>query len=223
MCFSASASFTSGVVLTVIGIASLKKIQHPSTQLFASIPLLFGVQQIAEGILWITIPHPDYRNMQNVFTYLFLFFAQILWPFWVPLSILIHEKNDKNKKILKVFLAAGIMVSVYLSCCLLSFNVEAKIEGRHIKYIQDYPSIFRGYGTILYAVATVAPAFFSSIKKIWIFGVAIVISYVVSAIFYEHYVLSVWCFFLAIISLSIYLIIRDIRVSEKRKINIGAS
>jgi hypothetical protein len=212
MCFSAGASFTSGVVLTVIGIACLKKSQHPSQQLFASIPLFFGIQQFTEGILWITIPDPDHLIAEKIFTYLFLIFAQILWPFWIPLSVLMLEKNERRKKIHKALLAAGIMVSIYMAYCLLSYNVKAKIEGHHIRYVQDYPSIFRGYGTVLYVLATIAPAFFSTIRRIWIFGTAIVISYGVSAIFYEHYVLSVWCFFLAIISMSIYLIMRDIIV-----------
>ena len=55
MCFSANASFGAGVVLTIIGVAAIKKVQHPSQILFASIPLLFAVQQISEGILWITL------------------------------------------------------------------------------------------------------------------------------------------------------------------------
>lgn len=78
MCFSATASFGAGVVLTVIGVASIKKTHHPTQLLFASIPFIFGVQQIAEGILWLTLPNPDYVSTQKIFTHIFLFFAQIL-------------------------------------------------------------------------------------------------------------------------------------------------
>jgi len=223
MCFSAGASFTSGVVLTVIGLACLKRTDHPSQQLFAAIPLLFGVQQFSEGVLWKVLPEPNDLSTQMMFTYIYLFFAQVLWPVWIPLSILMLEKHETRKKIQKVFLASGLMVSIYMAYCLLAFEAEARIEGHHITYIQNYPSIFRGYGTVLYALATVAPPFFSHISRMWIFGTTIVISYVVSAIFYEHYVLSVWCFFSAIISLSIYLIIRYITGSEQRKMNVGVS
>lgn len=216
MCFSASASFTSGVVLTVIGIACIKKTLHPSQQLFAGIPFLFGIQQIAEGVLWISIPNVNKNDIQMIFTYLFLFFAQILWPVWVPLSLLMFEKNETRIKFQQILVIAGVIVSTYLAYCILSYGVEAKIIEHHIAYIQNYPSVFRGYGILFYALATIVPAFFSNIRGMHLFGTVILISYIVSAIFYEQYVLSVWCFFSAIISLSIYIILDGI---TKRELN----
>lgn len=218
MCFSASASFTSGLVLTVIGIACLKKTQHPSQQLFAAIPFLFGVQQIAEGVLWLTIPDQNDWEIRKIFTYIFLIFAQVVWPVWIPLSILMLEKNTTRKNYQKSFVVSGILVSVYMLYCMFTYNVDARIVGHHITYIQDYPSVFRGYGLILYALATIAPSFFSHIRRMWLFGVAVLVSYIISIIFYEHYVLSVWCFFGAIISLSIYHIIVEIGKSKQNSL-----
>jgi hypothetical protein len=217
MCFSASASFGAGVVLTVIGVATLRKPRQPSQLLFASIPLLFGIQQIAEGILWLALPNPDYVNTQKIFTYLFLFFAQVLWPVWVPLSILLLEKNTVRKNILKVLVGAGVVVGVYLAYSLFTFSVEAKIDGKHIAYLQDYPVSLRNYGFILYALATMVPPFVSHIKRMWLFGLAILISYLVSELFFENYIVSVWCFFAAIISLSIFAIMTDISKKEQHK------
>ena len=219
MCFSASASFGAGVVLTVIGVASIKKTHHPSQLLFASIPFIFGVQQIAEGILWLTLPNPDYVNTQKIFTHIFLFFAQILWPLWVPVAILLLEKNATRKNIQKVLVVAGIIVGFYLAYCLLTFNVKAKIVGHHITYLQDYPVSLRNYGIILYALATIVPPFFSHIRRMWILGTTILISYIVTAIFYDHYILSVWCFFSSIISLSIYAIMIEISNAQRQKAN----
>jgi hypothetical protein len=215
MCFSASASFSAGVALAVIGAASIKKAQHPSQVPFASIPLIFGVQQIAEGILWLTLSQPEYVIAQQVSTYVFLFFAQILWPIWVPVAILLVEKHATRKNIQKGLVGAGILVGGYLAYCLLMFQVEAKIVGHHITYFQDYPSSFKTYGIILYASATVGPAFFSHIKRMWMLGATVIISYVVTAIFYDHYILSVWCFFSAIISMAIYAIMLEISTSGK--------
>ncbi len=210
MCFSATASIGAGVVLSAIGIATIKKVQHPSQLLFASIPLFFGVQQLAEGALWLTIPNSDYERTQEFLTYIFLFFAQVLWPIWVPLSILKLEKNSTKKNIQRGLVGIGLLIGMYLAYCLMTYNVEAKIVGSHITYIQNYPVSVRIYGVILYGLATIMPPFFSHIKHMWIFGIAIVISYIVSAIFYEHFVLSVWCFFASIISLSIYWIMVNI-------------
>ena len=52
MCFSANASFGAGVFLTSIGVIATKNISNKKQILFASIPILFGIQQITEGFLW---------------------------------------------------------------------------------------------------------------------------------------------------------------------------
>jgi hypothetical protein len=98
MCFSASASFGAGALLVVIGVASLKKTHHHSQYLFAGIPLIFGIQQIAEGVLWLTLRNEDALNLQIISTYVFLFFAQIVWPVWVPTAILLLE-HKMNRSI----------------------------------------------------------------------------------------------------------------------------
>jgi hypothetical protein len=216
MCFSANASFVAGIILPVIGVAAIIKVQHKSQILFASIPLLFAVQQIAEGFLWITLPNPDYASVSQGLTYVFLFFAQFFWPLWIPISILMLEKENKRKKIQKVFVGMGMLVSIYFAYCLLSYHVHADIVGYHITYTVDYPNPLGKYVGILYFIATVAPPFFSHIKRMWMFGAAILISYIITAIFFEHYVVSVWCFFASVISISIYAIMLEIRNMNKK-------
>ena len=98
MCFSASASFGAGIVLSAIGIASIKKSETKPQLFFASIPLFFAVQQITEGFLWLALSKPDYALLRWPATYIFLFFAQVVWPFWVPFAILMLEKEQKQKK-----------------------------------------------------------------------------------------------------------------------------
>jgi hypothetical protein len=221
MCFSASASFGAGVVLNIIGVATIKKTSHSPQLLFASIPFIFGVQQIAEGMLWVTLPNPDYVNIQKICTYIYLFFAQMLWPLWVPIAILLIEKKETRKNIQKVCVAAGLIVGVYMAYCLLTFHVEAKIVGYHIKYFQDFPPSLRKYSITLYGLATIAPPFFSHIRRMWMLGTTILISYIVTAVFYEHYILSVWCFFSSIISLSIYAIMVEISKTAQQKLAVA--
>ena len=211
MCFSATASFSAGVVLTVIGVATIKKVRHPSQIMFAFIPLIFAVQQIAEGILWLTLPNPAYVTAQVSFTYIFLFFAQVVWPLWVPLAILLLEKENLRKRVQTVLVAAGALVGVYLAWCLVRFPVQANIIGYHVDYTLNFPPALRIYCIVLYALASIIPPFFSPIKRMWMLGVAIAVSYIISVIFYERYVLSVWCFFASVISISVYVIMREIK------------
>ncbi|MEO9256957.1 MAG: DUF6629 family protein [Crocinitomicaceae bacterium] len=220
MCFSATASFSAGVVLTVIGVASIKKTNHKSQLMFASIPLIFGVQQLAEGLLWISLPNPDLINTHKFAAIIYLIFAQIVWPIWVPIAILKLEKSATRKTIQRIFVGAGILVGSYLAYCLIIFPLEAKIIGHHIAYFQHYPLSIKPFIMVLYASATVVPFLFSHIKRMWIFGVSILISYIVTVIFYEQYTLSVWCFFSSIISISIYLLVEDISKMRKQKLDL---
>lgn len=217
MCFSANASFTAGVVLTVIGVALIRKTHHRRQYIFASIPLIFGVQQLSEGVLWLTLLNPEYANLQKIFTYIYVLFAQTVWPIWVPIAILLLEKEATRKNIQRFFVLSGLIAGVYLGYCLFTFNVEAKIIGRHIDYIQDYPENTAIFSIVLYGLATIVPSFFSHIKRMWLLGFTILIAYIITYIFFNHYVLSVWCFFSSLISLSIYAIMIEISNAEKEK------
>lgn len=210
MCFSASASFGAGAVLTVVGIATIRKTQTPEQLPFASIPLIFALQQITEGFLWLSLTDPAYTSLQDVMTYNFLFFAQVAWPVWVPFSVLKLEPPERRRTLEKILVATGALVSLYLGYCLLSYPVGAKIIGYHISYEQDYPSVLGLGGGLLYMIATVGPPFFSRIKRVWLLGITVLISYVITAVLYTDYIVSVWCFFASIISISIYAVVYNL-------------
>jgi hypothetical protein len=207
MCFSAGASFGATIVLTTIGIASIKKVQNPKHLLFASIPLLFAVQQLAEGVLWKTLPYPDEIFLQRLMTFVFLFFAQIVWPFCVPIAVLRLEENQTRRTIQKILVGIGVFTATCLAYCLITYRVDANINGYHISYLQSYPMSLKGYAATLYLLATVAPLFVSSVKRMWLLGATILISYIITTLFYEYYVLSIWCFLSSLISVFIYLIV----------------
>ena len=209
MCFSTSASFGAGAVLSIIGILSLKKVKHVNQILFASIPLIFAVQQISEGVLWMTLKHPEFEFTQKIATYVFLFFAQILWPIWVPVSIFMLKKDSGHKIILKSLVIIGVLTSAYLSYALLLYPVHAEVVSYHIVYVQEYPLSSLYYIAVLYVLATIAPPFFSGIKGMWILGSTILLSCIITMLFYQNYLVSIWCFFASIISISVYLIINN--------------
>lgn len=115
MCFSATASFTAGAVLSTIGVVSIKKAKRPAEILFASIPLLFALQQISEGFLWLALTNPEYAYMENVSTHIFIAFAQVVWPFWIPFSIFIFT-NSKKSKVTNYIGKTLIFIGAILSC-----------------------------------------------------------------------------------------------------------
>lgn len=207
MCFSAGASFAGGAVITAVGIATLSKVRKPQQKMFASIPLVFGVQQISEGFVWIALQNPGNDLMLKISSYIFLVAAVVVWPAMIPLAVLRMEKPGWRRKALKAFLVAGIVTSLYYGSGLLLHRVEPMIREHHIYYENDYPVLFRLPAFILYLVATLLPLYFSSVRKMYLFGILVTLSCLVTGIFYREYLTSVWCFFAAFISMVIWWII----------------
>jgi len=211
MCFSAEASFAGGVIISAIGIATVTKVHKSSQIVFASIPLFFGVQQIVEGSLWLTIPLPEYADLRQVGTYIFLIMADFLWPTMIPLSVLLMEQNKKKRKYLMVLLGMGIALSLYYAYCLITFSVAPQIMGYHIHYETTFPKSLSMPAFIVYLMVTITPLFISSIKRTHMMGILMFLSCLVTAIFFTQYLTSVWCFFAALLSGVIYWILHSSR------------
>jgi hypothetical protein len=211
MCFSAGASFAGGAVISVIGAASQTKVSKPAQRLFAIIPFFFGFQQFAEGILWVTLGSGKYPALQEIVTYIFLVTALVIWPVMVPLSVRLMEKVKLRKRILSCLLITGCLLSAFYAFCLICYDVAPRINGFHIEYIYDIPGTFLDVAFVFYLISTIAPFFVSSVKRMWVFGILIAASCIVTGIFFSQYLTSVWCFFAAIISISVYWILSGIK------------
>jgi hypothetical protein len=216
MCFCAEASFGASAVLSVIGIAAIKKVKTRDQIPFSVIPFIFAVQQFSEGFVWLALANPAFAFLGKVSSYIFLIFAQIIWPLLVPISITMLEKDKKRKRILNLFWGIGFLVSSYFTHRLIMYGVQANIAGHHVAYKQVFPDSLAHIIDVLYGLATIAPIFLSKVRRMWTFGVAVSIAYIITAIFYVHYILSVWCFFAAIISILIYLIFRGIAAADQK-------
>ena len=209
MCFSAGASFTAGALIAAAGVAVATKVSKPSQRLFASIPFIFAIQQIAEGFIWLTLQNPDQIILQRINTYLFLIPADVLWPTLIPLSIIFMEENINKRKIIRIFLYAGILLSLYYGSCLLLFKVNPVIMNCHIHYEGTFPEKLMLPAFLLYIIVTITPLFISSVKRMYILGILMFVACVVSVIFYTQDVTSVWCFFAALISAVIFWILKE--------------
>jgi hypothetical protein len=209
MCFSAGASFTGGVIISIIGVATIREVHKPSQLVFACIPLFFGVQQVVEGFLWLTLPDTDFIHIQKIATYLFLIMAQVLWPSMIPVSVLIMEENRRKKKILGVLLGMGMILSFYYTFCLISFSVTPQIMGYHIQYNTGFPDSLAIMAFIVYLIVTITPLFISGIKRTHLLGILMFSSCLITGIFFTQFLISVWCFFAALISGVIFWILRD--------------
>lgn len=216
MCFSASASFVAGALLFAGGVATVKFSENSRQLPLAVIPFIFSFQQFMEGMLWLSLSFPEFSGWKTISMYVFLIIAQVIWPTWVPFSIYIIENKKKSKKILRILLITGIIVSAALGYGLLTYPVDAGIRNYHIGYFLDVPAQYRVIPGLFYFIPTVFPAFVSSVKYMRSFGIAILISFLATKIFYPENVISVWCYFAAIMTVSVVFILKtQVKTPEK--------
>jgi hypothetical protein len=103
----------------------------------------------------------------------------------------------------------GVATGLYYACRLIAHPMHAEIVGSHVVY-QDNAFDSSGLAiTILYLFATVAALAISSTRRVYILGIVMGLSFVVSAAFYIRCLTSVWCFFAAVMSFGVFYIVRD--------------
>lgn len=214
MCFSAAASIASGAILSGVGVMTERVGGRPGQRLFATVPLIFALQQFAEGVVWLTLKSAGYTDIQGIATHIFLGIALVVWPALVPVSMLMMEKAKEKRLVLTGLIVIGAAVSLYNAFSLVHYQVTPQIQGFHILYVDNFPTSFAMI-PVLYGLATVLPLFISSMQRMWIMGTMILISLAVSIIFFSQFVTSVWCFFAAILSVMIYWILQGASLVNK--------
>jgi hypothetical protein len=201
VCFSATASFAAGATLTVVGSLTVRKSRGTRELPLALVPLLFGVQQLTEGALWVSLQR-DLQLLQTWSTYVYSVFSHVLWPIFVPLAVILIESARWRRKVLVGLVALGLSVGLYLLFFIVRFPVTATIREQGIRY--DSPHFYIAVVLAAYLIATCASPLFSSHRWVNIFGaLAFVLAGVAAAVSMTTFV-SVWCFYAAVLSVIIY-------------------
>lgn len=204
MCFSATASFVAAGALSGAGAVTLREAKKKQDKPLAAIPLLFGIQQAIEGIVWLSVGVPW---LQASAAYVYVTFSHLLWPFYLPLAFMLSEPPGRRKTILKGFVLFGVSLSIWLASFIVRGPVTATLGSQGIIYRMTEPDI--PYGLAAYVFVTCFSSFFSSHKYIRIFGLALLGSLAIALMAYQEAFYSVWCFFAAILSGIIYVHLRQ--------------
>ena len=202
MCFSASVSFVAGTSLLAVGVVTVRKARHRDELPFAAIPLLFGLQQLIEGVIWLTFRFES-PVINPAMTSVYSLFSHVLWPIYVPLAALRLEPVRWRRNALAALLAAGLGTGFYLLVSMFRFPIVSRAVGGHIEYVS--PHFFIGPVMAGYLAATRISMLFSSHKAVKLFGIAALLSFVASYAVYTQWFFSVWCFFAAILSGIVFL------------------
>ncbi len=137
----------------------------------------------------------------------FLLFSHVFWPTYLPYAVWREETGPRRKRALGMFVWFGAAVSLYLLYYVLRGPISSTLMGHGIAYEVPLPNLAVIPGA--YVLAACGSCFVSSHKYIRVFGMALVASLAITYAYYDHAFASVWCFFAAILSLIIFIHLRQ--------------
>ena len=211
MCFSATASFSAAAVIGSVGMVTLRsaaaKPDHRILAL-AAFPLLFALQQVVEGLLWLDLAAPEPGALRGVLVHAFQGYAEVFWPVFAPLAALLIERERWRRILISICLVIGLALSAYLLVAMIGHPYQAMVGEGHILYRNDfqYPTGIE----VPYVVATTLSLLLSSERDVQRLALIILIGFAVAYVSFHHAYISVWCFFAAIASAVVYLYVRSV-------------
>ena len=206
MCFSAPVSFTTGALIAGIGIAGLLRVRRPEMRLFAALPLLFGVQQLTEGVIWTALPSPTSGPLLYGLTQFYAFFIGVLWPILFPLSLLLFEPQRTRRRLIGGVVVVGLAIALYTLVVMAQFGFTVSVANNCLVY--DNPAGIWPGMELIYLLVTCGAFFIASDDRIHWIGVANLAGFSIAASFFSLNLPSVWCFCAAVISTLIYWYVR---------------
>ncbi len=207
MCFSASASFIASALLIssgIYGVSSVIQTHHYAYLPIGSIPILFGIQQGWEGMIWLSF-NDNIPQVTRTYALGFLFFSHFLWLFWMTLSALTLETRPIIQKVLAGLMVMGILYGIFLYFPLLFYpdwlsvqvfkgSIRYQIQVLSTGIISPYLGIF------LYICVSLIGLFLSSKKELNYLGGMLLGAFILTEVLLDYAFISVWCFLAATIS-----------------------
>ncbi len=206
MCFSAEASFAAAAALLPAGgVAMQRAVRRNLTYLpIATLPLLFGLQQLSEGSVWMAgrANHPSAVETSSL---AYMFFSYFAWPVWVPFSTYFLEPQQRRSLYLMFVISGAMLAGIQY---IPYFTHQGWLITRFYNYAVSYQDtvlldalIPREMTYLIYLMIVILPLIISSNRKLRFFGGLLIGVVAVTYTFFIYAYVSVFCFGGAVMSM----------------------
>lgn len=204
MCFSASMDLTAGMLVTGLGVDALSHVDKREQKPLAALPLLFGVHQLVETIVWWHVDGKASASASAAAVFVYLLIALGVVPLLVPYAFLRLQLTRPG--IAWVCLAAGAAAVCFDMWGMGNGPMTAHDAGHHLSYdlTVPHPEI----ALPLYVIATCLPAILGRSNLLRLFGVMNLAVVATLAVLAQDGVISLWCVWAAITSFLICVYLR---------------
>ncbi|HTU28859.1 MAG TPA: DUF6629 family protein [Solirubrobacteraceae bacterium] len=201
MCFSPQADFTAGSVITLVGIETLRRVDHRRELIVGALPLLFGLHQLVEGFVWLGLRGEVSQGVGDTAKQTYIVFAHAVLPALVPLGFTLLEPDRRRARWMWPLVAAGVLLGAYLLWQVTAYPVGAQQLARCIDYTTHTPNdILIG---ALYVTVTCGPALMSTRRHLRWFGAVSLAGAIAAALVRVDELTSLWCVYVALVSVLI--------------------
>ena len=207
VCFSPEGDLVGGLVVSTIGVDACRHLRDRKSQLLlATTPLLLGVHQIDESLVWWGLEGHVSHSVGRVAMWIYLVIALVIVPILVPVAIFRLAPTTRRRWVIALFVALGIAVGAYLAATMLQGPVTVRRGAYHLAY-----SVGLQHGILivgLYIMATCGSLLFSGYRHVVVFGLANLVVVGILARLTADGFASLWCFYAALSSGAISLHLR---------------
>ena len=210
------ANFTLAGILLVIGVLTLKKASHSNEMAFASLPLLFGLHQFTQGIVWLGLYHMVSPSTLHIASMSFVFYAQAILPFWVPLAIWLLETNGPRRRLISVLMVVGGLLMVYVAWGLVQQPTQVFINNYSLVYFNPHTQHL--WIALIYILTTCGSLMLSRSVTIQLFGWLNLLGLLLVYWIAQYSFTALWCLYAALVSVILYLHFIERRIAFLRKL-----
>jgi hypothetical protein len=203
-------NFTLSGAIGFVGILTLRKVSTPNEVLFALLPLLFALHQFSEGFVWLGVSGYIGQRALEIASGIFIYYAQGLLPFIIPLAVWLIEKDGYKKKLLGILTLLGLFLAVYTMYILSNIPSTVTVVNNTLFY--NNPATANIYDALLYILTTCGALMLSSSIAIELFGFLNLIGLTIIFLLRPYGFTSLWCLYAAAISGLLYFYFTERRI-----------
>jgi Family of unknown function (DUF6629) len=216
VCFSPQADFIAGAVVAGVGVETLRRVRVRRELVVGALPLLFGIHQLVEGFVWLGLRGQISPGLGDAAKEIYIVYAHAVLPAIVPIGFMLLEPKRGRARVMMGIACVGVLLGAYLLWQVTAYPVGAQEQARCIDYTTHTPN--DALIGLLYVAVTCGPALISSRRYLRWFGLVSLVGVIVTAVVRVDDLTSLWCVYVAIVSVLIFEHFRRERASEAHHI-----
>jgi hypothetical protein len=214
--FSIIMNFTLAGAIGVVGLLTLRRVSAPREVALALLPLLFALHQFTQGFVWLGMQHLIHPRALHMAETIFVFYAQGLLTFLVPLAVWLIEPPGTRRSMIVILVLMGGLLTVYTMWGLAVQPTSVRVDGHTLIYDNTWTE--KTWIAVIYILTTCGSLILSSSVAVQLFGWVNIFGLTGVFIVWPYAFTSLWCLYAAAVSVLLYFYFGERRIAFLKEI-----